>query len=148
VLLVPGWLADARAVAERLQVKLFDAGLRAALEPADPARYAARLAARDYDVALVAVPLLTTAPALAAGQLALAVAGPQAARRAEAALAGLEPPAALAAAEQLRAELDLWPLLAWGGRAAAAPGLEGLLVRPDGGFDPGDLWRRRAGAAR
>ncbi|MBL0276289.1 MAG: ABC transporter substrate-binding protein [Anaeromyxobacter sp.] len=141
-LLVPGWLADPRSAAERLQVKLSDAGLRVALEPLDQARYAARLAAGDYDVALLVVPLLTTQPALAAGQVALAVAGPRAARRAEQALAGLAPPAAARAAEALRAELDLVPLYAAAaGRVAAAPRLQGLAVRADGGFDAGDLWR-------
>ncbi len=143
VVLVPGWLADARTVAERLQVKLFDAGLKAVLEPADPARHAARLAAGDYDVAVLSVPLLAPVPALAAGQVAGAVGGPRAARRAEAALAGQPPELAPAAAEALRAELDLWPLLAAGARAAAAPGLEGLSPRPDGALDLGDLWRLR-----
>jgi peptide/nickel transport system substrate-binding protein len=141
VVLVPGWLADPRAVAERLQVKLFDAGLRAALEPLDQARYAARLAAGDWDLAVVSVPLLTTQPALAAGQVALAVAGPGAARRAEQALAALDGEALGPAVEALRVELDLWPLYAAGGRAAPGPALRGLEVRPDGGFDAGDLWR-------
>lgn len=141
-LLVPGWLADPRSAAERLQVKLTDAGLRVALEPLDPARYAARLAAGDYDVALMVVPLLSTQPALAAAQVAQQVGGLRAARRAEQALAGLEPAAAARAAEQLRAELDLAPLYAAAaGRLAASPALQGLVVRADGGFDPGDLWR-------
>jgi peptide/nickel transport system substrate-binding protein len=147
VVLVPGWLADARTVGERLQVKLFDAGLRAVLEPVDPARHAARLAAGDYDVALLSVPLLTTAPALAAGQVAQAIGGPRAARRAEGLLAGQPREVAPAAAEALRAELDLWPLLASGARAAAGPGLQGLAPRADGGFDAGDLWRWRPGSA-
>jgi peptide/nickel transport system substrate-binding protein len=147
VVLVPGWLADARTVAERLQVKLFDAGLRAVLEPADPARHAARLAAGDFDVALLSVPLLATAPALAAGQVAQAVGGTRAARRAEAALAGQPGEVAPAAAEALRAELDLWPLLASGARAAAGPGLQGLAPGADGAFDAGDLWRWRPGSA-
>jgi len=134
-------------VAERLQVKLFDAGLRAVLEPADPARHAARLAAGDFDVALLSVPLLATAPALAAGQVAQAVGGTRAARRAEAALAGQPREVAPAAAEALRAELDLWPLLASGVRAAADPGLQGLAPGADGAFDAGDLWRWRAGSA-
>jgi hypothetical protein len=140
-LLVPAGAADPRAVAERLQVKLFDAGLRPILEPADPARFQARLAAGDFEVALLVVPLLTTRPALAAAQVAGAVGGPLAARRAERALSGLEGPALRAAAEALRAELDLWPLYAAGGRVAVSPALRGLEVRPDGGLDLGDLWR-------
>lgn len=143
-LLVPGWLADARAVGERLQVRLFDAGLHPALEPLDQARYAARLAAGDWDVALVVVPLLTAEPALAAGQVAQAVGGPRAARRAEQALATAEPGAEAAAAEAVRAELDLWPLYAATLRVRAAAGLRGLAAARDGALDPGDLWRAPA----
>jgi peptide/nickel transport system substrate-binding protein len=122
-------------------VKLTAARLQVALEPLDPAA-APRLAGADDVVDLVVVPLLSTEPALAAGQVAQVVAGPRAARRAEQALAGLEPAAAARAAEQVRAELDLAPLYAAAaGRVAAGPALQGLAVRADGGFDPGDLWR-------
>jgi peptide/nickel transport system substrate-binding protein len=146
VLLAGAATPDQRAVAERIQVRLFDAGVRAALEVEAPARFAARLAAQDYDVALVAVPVQPLAPALAAGQVALAARGPEAALRAMAALsgpAGLPPAAAAEQARALGRALDLWPVLATGARASAGPGLEGLRVGADGGIDPGDLWRRR-----
>jgi len=141
VLLVPAWSASARTLAERIQVRLFDAGLRPVLEVAEAAAFAARLTARDYDLALVQVTLLSTSAPLAAGQVAGAVAGPAAALRAERALAGLEGAALQAAASALRGELELVPLVAAPGRAAPSEALRGLLLRPDGGFDAGDLWR-------
>ncbi len=141
VLLASAAAPDQRAVAERIQVRLFDAGVRAAVELEGPARFAARLAAQDYDVALVPVPVQALAPSLAAGQVAFAVRGPEAARRAMIELAGQEPAAAAARAGALGRALDLWPLFATGARASAGPGLEGVRIRADGGFDPGDLWR-------
>ena len=149
VLLASSAAPDQRAVAERIQVRLFDAGVRAALELEEPARFAARLAAEDYDVALVPVPVQPLAPALAAGQVVLAVRGSDAARRAMAALSGpggLEPAAAGEQARALGRALDLWPLFATGARASTGPALEGLRVGVDGGIDPGDLWRRRGEA--
>ena len=140
--IAPGWSSDARAVAERLQVRLFDAGIRAALEPLDPASYQGRLAAGDYDLALVAVPLQSAQPALAAGQVAGAVGGPRAARRAEQALAGLPRETTRAAAEALRLELDLWPLYLSGARLGAGVAVRGEAApSADGAVDLGDLWR-------
>lgn len=144
VLVLPAWLADARAVADRLQVRLFDAGVKVALEPLDPRALGARLAAGDYDVALLLVPLLTAEPALAAGQIAGVLGGPRAARRAELALAEVAPGGGGAALEALRAELDLWPLYAAGGRLRAAPGVGGVGEWRDGSWDPGALWRNPA----
>jgi len=132
---------DQRAVAGRLQVKLFDAGLRASAEVEGPSRFLARFGAEDYDVALVAVPVLSLAPSLAAGQVALATRGPAVARRVLAEMAGLSQDAAFARAEELTQALDLVPLFATGERNSAGPGLEGLRVFADGGFDPGELWR-------
>jgi peptide/nickel transport system substrate-binding protein len=146
VLLAAADLPDQRAVAERLQVKLFDAGVRAAAELEGSARFAARLAAEDYDVALVPVQVLALAPALAGGQVAQATRGPAAARRAMAELAGLAPEVAAARAEALTRTLDLVPLFSTGVRASAGPELVGVRVRADGGIDPGDLWRLRGGA--
>ncbi len=80
---------DQRALAERLQVKLFDRGVRATVELVDSTRHRARVAAGDYDVALVPVRVQALRPALAAGQIAFATRGAQAARRTMAALAGL-----------------------------------------------------------
>jgi hypothetical protein len=134
-------------------VKLFDAGLRPVLEQADAPHHAARLAAGDYDVALLSVTLLSTTAPLSAGQLALAVAGPRAALRAERALAGSPDgagasgdagPACAAAAEALRLELDLWPLYASGQRVARRPALHGWASTGPGAGDRrpdlGDLW--------
>lgn len=143
-LVVPGWLADARAVGERLQVRLFDAGLHPALEALDATRYAARLAAGDWDVAIVLVPRLALDEVLAAGQAAQAVAGSRAALRAERALAGVDPAALGPALEALRGELDIWPLYAAAVRARHHPALRGAGIWHDGSFDPGDLWKAPA----
>jgi peptide/nickel transport system substrate-binding protein len=139
-LLVDASEPDQRGLAERLQVKLFDAGVRASVEVVDPARHRARVAAGDYDVALVSVRVQALRPALAAGQIAFAARGADAARRTMAALAGLEGDAALAAAARAGRDLDLVPLVASGVRASAAPALQGLSPRADGAVDPGALW--------
>jgi peptide/nickel transport system substrate-binding protein len=131
---------DQRPLAERIQVKLFDAGVRATVELVDHARYAQRLASGEYDVALLSVPVAGLRPALAAGQIAFAARGPAAARRAMAELAGLTGEAAVTAADRLARELDLVPLVASGQRASLGPALQGFTPRPDGTFDPGDLW--------
>ena len=148
VILAAADAPDQRAAAERLQVKLFDRGVRAATEPEGPARFASRLAAEDYDVALVPVPVVALAPSLAAGQVALATRGPAASRRALSDLAGLAPVAAAARAAAVTRTLELVPLFATGFRASAGPALEGLRVHADGGVDSGDLWRRRGEARR
>lgn len=140
VVVAPGWQADPRAVAERLQVRLSDASIKAALEPLQPAAYAARVAAGDWDVALLAVPVQSLEPALVAGQVAEALGGPRAALRAERALAGAPPAQLAAAAEALRIELDLWPLFEARHRLAWRPGVRGGPLTGDGGLDPGDLW--------
>jgi peptide/nickel transport system substrate-binding protein len=131
---------DQRALAERIQVKLFDGGLRAALEIADRTRHAERLAAGDYDVALVTVEVAALRPALAAGQIAFAARGPAAGRRAMAELADLSGDAALAAAARLARELAIVPLVATGPRASLGPALQGFAPGADGSFDPGALW--------
>jgi peptide/nickel transport system substrate-binding protein len=140
VLLAAADAPDQRALAERLQVKLFDAGVRAAAELEAGGRFAARLAAEDFDVALVPVQVTALAPSLAGGQVALAVRGPGAARRAMTELAGLAPAAAAPRAERLTRTLDLVPLFSTGVRASAGPALQGLRIRADGGIDLGDLW--------
>ncbi len=144
-LLVEASDPDQRAIAERIQVKLFDRGIRAALELEDGARFRARLAAGDYDVALVAVRVQALRPALAAGQIAFATRGADAARRTMAALAGLDGDAALTAGAAAARELDLVPLVAAGVRASAGAALQGLEPRADGSFDPAALWLVGAG---
>lgn len=138
-LLVPEGAADARAAAERLQVILFDRGVRAAVEAVPRAAFAARTAAGDYDVAVASVAVLALRPALAAAQVVHALRGAAGARRALAALAGKEGAEASAAAAALARDLDLHPLLASGVRATAAPRLQGLGAR-GGAVDPAELW--------
>jgi peptide/nickel transport system substrate-binding protein len=121
-------------------VKLHDAGIRASLEIVDPARFRSRLASGENDVALVRVPVLAMRPALAAAQVAFAVRGAAAARRAMAALSGLPPEAALAAADRLGRDLAIVPLVASGWRVSLAPRVQGFAARADGSFDMGDLW--------
>lgn len=140
-LLVPGDDAS-RAIADRLLVKLFDRGVRVAVEALPPETFAARLAAGDFELALLARTLTAPAPAPAAVEVAWALGGPPAARRALARLAGADPGAtALEAAEEAGAV----PLLSTGLTASPRPGLHGLVPLPDGGFDPGDLWSLPAG---
>jgi hypothetical protein len=145
VLLVPEGASDARAASERIQVKLFDAGLRVAVEAVPRARFDARLAAGDYDVALVPVPVLSARASLAAAQIAYAIRGTDGLRRALDALSGLPADQVAPAAAELGRALDVVPLFASGPRALAGPAAQGL--RPDavGGFDPGDLWRLGGG---
>jgi peptide/nickel transport system substrate-binding protein len=139
-LLVADGAPEARAAAERLQVLLFDAGLRAAVDSVPRAAFAARTAAGDYDVAVVSVAILAPRPAPAAAQLAHALRGAGGARRALGALAGKEGADAAAAAAALARELDLFPLVASGARATAAPRLRGLVPSGGGDVDPALLW--------
>jgi peptide/nickel transport system substrate-binding protein len=132
---------DPRAIADRLQVTLFDRGITAAVETIERERFAARLAAGDYEIALVEVRVLGTRPALAACQVAFATRGAAASRRALAELAGREAAEAAAAAERLARELDLVPLVATAPRVSAGPGLRGIAAGQDGFVDPGALWR-------
>jgi len=144
-LLVSSCAESHRAVADRIQVKLFDRGVRVVVEPLEPGAFAARLAAGDYDLALLAVTFVSASPPLAALQLAQALGGVPLARRALARLGSAE--AAVVAAEVAEA-VQAVPLFASGLRASARSGLEGLAPRPDGTLDPGGLWARPARAAR
>jgi hypothetical protein len=130
-------------VADRLQVRLFDRGVRVAVEALPPEAFAARLAAGTFDLALLSRTLAAPAPAAAALEVAWALGGPAAARRALARLAGADPGAAAAEAAE---EAGAIPLLATGLVASPRAGLHGLVPLPDGGFDPGDLWTLPAGA--
>lgn len=140
-LLVDRAAPDQRAIAARLQVKLFDRGVAATLELVDGPRLRSRVAAGDYDVALVSVPVLVPDPALAAAQIVWATRGPAAARRALEALAAVPRGEVAAALDALARELALVPLVASGWRASLAPALEGLAARPDGVIDLAELWR-------
>jgi peptide/nickel transport system substrate-binding protein len=141
-LLVNAGAADQRALAERIQVKLYDRGVGASIELVEgETRLLARLARRDFDVALVPVTVLAADAALAAGQIAWVARGADAGRRVTAQLAalGADPAAVVAAADRLAAELGIVPLVATGLRVSASPSLEGLVVRPDGAVDAGGL---------
>jgi peptide/nickel transport system substrate-binding protein len=148
VLLADASAPDQRALAERLQVKLFDRGVRAALDLVPAERFRARLAAGDYDVALCWVPVLAPAPAPAAAQIAYAVRGAGAARRALEALAGVAPDAVRREADRLARELGIVPLVAASPRSSLGPALQGLAPGGDGAIDLGDLWLLGAGAPR
>jgi peptide/nickel transport system substrate-binding protein len=140
VLLVPSGAPDARAAADRIQVKLFDAGVRASVDEADPIRFAARLAAGEHDLALLPVVLIAPRPALAAAQIAWSVGGPGEARRALQEMAGLSGDEASRAADRIASRLGLVPLFASGLRASPGPALHGIRPAADGTLDPGDLW--------
>jgi peptide/nickel transport system substrate-binding protein len=138
-LLVSSGAESHRAVADRIQVKLFDRGVRVVVQAVDPGTFAARLASGDWDLALVAVTFVTASPSLAALQLAQALGGAPLARQALARLDSADP--AAVAAEVAEAAQAV-PLFASGLRASIRPGLEGFAPRPDGTLDPGGLWRR------
>lgn len=131
-LLVHATAADQRALAGRIQVKLHDRGVRAIVEAAEEARFSERLAAGDYDVALVSVPLVSLAPVAAAGQIAFATRGAGAARRAMIALSGVGGDERLRRSEQVGRELGLVPLVSTGAHASPGPRAERAA--------PGDLW--------
>jgi peptide/nickel transport system substrate-binding protein len=126
-----------RAVADRLQVKLFDRGVRAAVSAVSPDALAARLSAGSFDLALVTLTFAATGPQGALLEVAWALGGAGAARRALARLAADDPSAAL---PEVADDLGAVPLYVSGPTASAGPQLEGLSVLPDGTVDPGDLW--------
>jgi len=136
-LLVPAAAEFPRAVADRLQVKLFDRGVRVAVEPLPAEALAARLASGDYDLALVSAVFAASSPALAAVEAAFALGGAASARRALSRL-GSTDPASVAA--EVAGDAGAVPLFASGLRASARHGLAGLAPAPDGGVDLGDLW--------
>ncbi|HEU4383812.1 MAG TPA: ABC transporter substrate-binding protein [Anaeromyxobacteraceae bacterium] len=127
----------ARGAADRLQVKLFDLGVRVAVEPVGAEAFQARLADGDFDLALLTRTLAAPTPAAAALEVAWALGGPAAARRALERLAGTDPGAVAAVAAE---EAMAVPLLATGLTASARAGLHGLRPLRDGGLDPGELW--------
>jgi peptide/nickel transport system substrate-binding protein len=146
VLLADAGAPDPRTLAERIQVKLFDAGVRAAVEPAEGSRLRARLDAGDYDVALLSVQIASPRPALAAAQIAWAARGAQAARRALELLGKAAPEDVPEACDRLARELDVVPLVASGLRASLGPRLQGFAAGADGAVDLADLWLLGGGA--
>lgn len=128
--------ASLRALADKIQVKLFDRGVRVAVESVPDGSFAARLETGVHELALVPVALPSDDPALGLAALAAALGG---SARGDAMLqeAARDPAGAAAAAE---AELRAVPLALVWLRASAQPGLQGLAPARDGALDPGGLW--------
>jgi len=139
-LLLPDGPDAPRAAAERIQVKLYDRGVHVVLESAPRAAFAARIAAGEFDAALVPVWLVSRAPALALAQVAAAVGGPERGAQALEQAAASDPQALPALAAALEAELLAAPLYAAGLRVSSRDGVEGVSLRADGTLDLGDAW--------
>lgn len=139
-LLLPEGPGAPRAAAARIQVKLYDRGVRVALETAPAPAFASRLASGDFDAALLPVWLASRVPALALAQIAAAAGARDRGARALAQAAAAEPAALPAIAAGLEAELLAVPLYATGLRVALRDGVEGARLGPDGTLDLGDLW--------
>lgn len=138
--LLPAAPDSPRGVAARLQVKLYDRGVRVALESVAKDGLSARLYAGDFEAAIVPLWLYSHRPALVLAQVAAAVGGYDAGARflreaAEADEAHLAP---LAAA--LERELLVVPLYAYGLRVGVAEGVAGLALHDDGTLDLGGTW--------
>jgi MarR-like DNA-binding transcriptional regulator SgrR of sgrS sRNA len=139
-LLLPEGADAPRATAARIQVKLYDRGVRAAIETAPAATFAARLASGDFDVALVPVWLVSRTPAIALAQIAAATGGPEWGARAFARVAGADADALPSIASALETELLAVPLYATGLRFATGDAVEGLWLHDDGTPELGDAW--------
>jgi len=126
-----------RALADRLQVKLFDRGVRAAVEAAPLSALAARIASGSYDIALASLTFTSGSPQPALLEAAWALGGPAVARRVLQRL-GTADPAGVAG--ELAEELGVVPLFVAGLRASARPGLSGLEVLPDATVDLAEIW--------
>lgn len=129
-----------RAVADRIQVKLFDRGVRVAVESVADGSLAARLAAGAHGVALVPVALASDEPRLGLAQLASALGGAARGARLLGEVAAADAAGLAAATARAEEELDVLPVAALGLRASSRPALQGLRIGADGTFDPGDLW--------
>jgi peptide/nickel transport system substrate-binding protein len=129
-----------REAAERIQVKLYDRGVRVAVEPVLRSAFESRLAIGDFDVALVPVWLLARSPAFALGEVAWVLGGP--ARGAEALSRAARASAAElpALAAGLERELLAVPLYATGLRLTSRPEVQGVARAADGTWTAGDTW--------
>jgi MarR-like DNA-binding transcriptional regulator SgrR of sgrS sRNA len=132
--------ASLRAIADRIQVKLFDRGVRVAVESVADSSLAARLAAGAHDAALVPVALASDDPRLALAQLGFAIGGPARGARLLRELPAVDASGLAALAARAEEELHAVPIAAAGLRASARPALQGLWLAPDGSPDLGDLW--------
>jgi len=132
--------ASLKPLADRLQVKLFDRGIRVAVELVPDRALAGRLAAGAPDLALVPVAFASPLPLAALAQLHQALGGPARARdllRA-ASLAGA--PALPGIAARSEAELAVAPLVEVPTRAWAHPSLRGAAASRAGAIDLAELW--------
>jgi peptide/nickel transport system substrate-binding protein len=139
-LLVPAGPGGSREAAERLQVKLYDRGVRLAIDAVPPAVLAARIAAGEFELALVETWLATSAPATALAQVAWSAGGPVRGARAIAQVARAEPAALPAVSGAIEDELMAVPLHATGLRLGARAAVQGLGIAPDGTVELGDAW--------
>jgi len=139
-LLLPEGADAPRAAAARIQVKLFDRGVRVVLETSPAAAFASRLASGDFDAALVPVWLVSRVPALALAQIAAAAGGRERGARALSQAAVADASALPTIAAALEAELLAVPLYATALRISVRDGVEGAWVRSDGTLELGDLW--------
>jgi hypothetical protein len=122
-------------------VKLFDRGVKVAVEAVPAEVFAVRAQRKDYDLALLEVPLQTVTPVPAALQAAFALDGPATALESLAALGTADRGALPAHLASLEERLDAVPLFAAALRVSARPGaVQGLLPGADGGIDFGDVW--------
>ncbi|MFT3838448.1 MAG: peptide ABC transporter substrate-binding protein [Myxococcaceae bacterium] len=122
---------DQRAVAERLQVKLQPAGYQVALTGLSRAELRTRWAAKDYDLMLTSVFLPASPGAALSVVLELAHAPHEQAVDVLQSIGAVADPrvrdrAAQLAAQQLKNELDVWPLYAQGLKVQAGPQVQHL----------------------
>jgi peptide/nickel transport system substrate-binding protein len=139
-LLLPEGADAPHAAAARIQVKLYDRGVRAAIETAPAAAFVARLASGDFDAALVPVWLVSRSPAIALGQIAAAIGGPERGADVLARVAGADPAALPSIAATVETELLAVPLYATGLRFATGDAVKGLWLHGDGTPELGDAW--------
>lgn len=139
-LLVPKGDDALRAAAARIQVKLYDRGVRVAVESAPAPVFAARLASGAFDAALVPVWLAARTPALALAQVATALGGRERGALALARAAAAAPGELPGVAAGLEAELMAVPLFTQGLRFVARDGVQGASLRRDGTLDAANAW--------
>jgi peptide/nickel transport system substrate-binding protein len=130
-----------RAVADRLQVKLFDRGIKVAVEAVPAEIFAARALRKDYELALLEVPFQSVNPSATALQAAFALDGPAAALESLAWLGTVDRGALPARLTALEERLEAVPLFSAALRVSARPGaVQGLLPGADGAVDFGEVW--------
>lgn len=140
VLLVSTGLPSLRPVADRIQVKLFDRGLRVSVQSVTPEALAARLASRDFDLAVTSLSLLSDRPAPAVLELAWRLGGPAIGQRVLTRLSAPTPWLSASLCSALEEELGAAPLFVRGLRVSTRPEIQGVAGIPDGRVDLGEVW--------